>query len=90
MSFLTVPHCVTTQDSQQVYLHGFADASKVAVCTAIYIVCLRKNGGVRQNLLIAKSGIGPKKLKTPRLELIITHSGKTCNACETESYKKYL
>ena len=29
MSFLTVPRGVTTQDYQQVYLHGFADASKL-------------------------------------------------------------
>ena len=74
MSFLTVPRCVTTQYYQQVYLHGFADASKVAVCAAIYIVCLRKNGGVRQNLLVAKSRITPKNLTIPRLELIAVHA----------------
>ena len=74
MSFLTVPRCVTTQYYQQVYLHGFADASKVAVCAAIYIVCLRKNGGVRQNLLVAKSRITPKNLTIPRLELIAAHA----------------
>ena len=74
MSFLTVPRCVTTQDYQQIYLHGFPDASKVAVCAAIYIVCLRKNGGVRQNLLVAKSRIAPKKLTIPRLELIAAHT----------------
>ena len=74
MSFLTVPRCVTTQDYQQVYLHRFADARKVAVCAATYTVCLRKNGGVRQNLLVAKSRITPKNLTIPRLELIAAHT----------------
>ena len=46
-SFLTVPRCVTTQDYQQVYLSGFADPTKVVICAAIHIVCLRKNGGVK-------------------------------------------
>ena len=74
MPFLTVPQCVTTQDYQQVYLHGLADASQVANCTAIYIVCLSKNGGVRQNLLVAKPRIAPKNLTIPRLEFIAAHT----------------
>ena len=55
-------------------LHGFADASKVAVIAAIYIVCLRKNGGSKTNLLVAKSRITPKNLTIPRLELIAAHT----------------
>ena len=74
ISFLTVPRCITTQDYQQVYLHGFADASEAAVCAAIYIVCLSKNGGVRQNLLVAKSRITPKNSIFPKLELIAAHT----------------
>ena len=74
MSFLTVPRCVTTQDYQQIYLHGFPDASKVAVCAAIYIVCLRKNRGGRQNLLVSKSRIAPKNLTIPKLEQITAHT----------------
>ena len=74
MIFLTVQCCITTQDYQQVYLQGFADASKVVVCAAINIVCLRKNGGIRQNLLVAKSRIAPKKLTIRRLELIAAHT----------------
>ena len=58
----------------QVYLHGFPDASKVAVCAAIYMVSLRKNGGVRQNLLVAKSRIAPKNLTIRRLELMAAHA----------------
>ena len=49
-------------------------ASKVVVCAAINIVCLRKNGGIRQNLLVAKSRIAPKKLTIRRLELIAAHT----------------
>ena len=74
MSFLTVPRCITTQDYHQVYLHGFAEASKVAVCASIYTVCLSKNGGVTQNLLVTKSRIDPKDLTIPRLKLTVAHT----------------
>ena len=74
MIFLTVQCCITTQDYQQVYLQGFANASKVVVCAAINIVRLRKNGGIRQNILVAKSKIAPKNLTIRRLELIVAHT----------------
>ena len=51
-------------------LHGFADASKMTVCAAIYAVLYCGESPIDRNLLIANSRVAPKKLKFPRLELV--------------------
>ncbi|XP_070571221.1 uncharacterized protein [Ptychodera flava] len=55
-------------------MHGFADASKTAVCAAIYIVAYENSTPVSQNLLTAKARIAPKHMSIPRLELIAAHT----------------
>ena len=55
-------------------IHGFADASKVAVCASIYVVTYQDSTPVDQNLLVAKSRVTPKEMSIPRLELVAAHS----------------
>ena len=71
---LTVPRSVVTKESNNVVLHGFADASKLAVAAAVYIVSSDETGGGEQNLLVAKSRLAPKGLSIPRLELVAAHT----------------
>ena len=70
-----VPRTIcTTSGGSTFQLHGFADASKHAVCAAIYAVEISKGRAVAQNLLVAKSRIAPKATSIPRLELIAAHT----------------
>ena len=54
-------------------VHGFADASKMAVSVAVYTLAFHVTSPVQQNLLVAKSRIAPRDLSIPRLELIAAH-----------------
>ena len=38
---ITVPRSVVNNNSYQLSIHGFADASQLAVCTAVYVLFLR-------------------------------------------------
>ncbi|XP_070573693.1 uncharacterized protein [Ptychodera flava] len=40
---ITVPRCVFTDNPTHYEMHGFADASKTAVCAAIYIVAYQNS-----------------------------------------------
>ena len=71
---LTVPRSVVFKESHDVALHGFADASKVAVAAAVYIVSSDETGRGKQNLLVAKSRLASKALSIPRLELVAAHT----------------
>ncbi|XP_070550018.1 uncharacterized protein [Ptychodera flava] len=71
---MTVPRCVFTGNPTHYEMHGFADASKTAVCAAIYIVAYENSTLVSQNLLTAKARIAPKHMSIPRLELIAAHT----------------
>ena len=71
---LTVPRSVVIKESHDVVLHGFADASKVAVAAVVYIVSSDETGGGKQNLLVAKFRLAPKALSIPRLELVAAHT----------------
>ncbi|XP_070550021.1 uncharacterized protein [Ptychodera flava] len=71
---ITVPRCVFTDNPTHYEMHGFADASKTAVCAAIYIVAYENSTLVSQNLLTAKARIAPKHMSIPRLELIAAHT----------------
>ena len=55
-----------------VELHGFADASKVGVCSAIYVV-VRQGDVTSQGLLTSNSRIAKRDLTIPRLELVAYH-----------------
>ena len=69
-----VPRCVSTINQSHFELHGFADASKMAVCAAIYAVSYCEESPIDRNLLVAKSRVAPKNLSIPRLELVAAHT----------------
>ena len=71
---LTVPRSVVIKESHDVVLHGFADASKVAVAAAVNIISSVETGEGKQNLLVTKSRLAPKALSIPRLELAAAHT----------------
>ena len=73
-STLTVPRCVFKHNRTHFEIQGFADASKVAVCAALYIVSYQDSTPVDQNLLAAKSRVAPKEMSIPRLELVAAHT----------------
>ena len=51
---LLVPRSVVDTDLTTIALHGFSDASKLAVSAAIYALVFHKAAPVCQNLLVAK------------------------------------
>ena len=55
-------------------IHGFADASKVGVCAALYLVTYQDSTPVDQDLLAPKSRVAPKETSIPRLELVAAHT----------------
>ena len=71
---ITVPRCVFTTRHTRFEIHGFSDASKVAVCAAIYVVTYEDSRAVDQNLLVAKARVAPKGMSIPRLELVAAHT----------------
>ena len=71
---MSVPRCVFEHHRTHFEIHGFADASKVAVCSALYIVTYQDSTPVDQNLLAAKSRVAPKEMSIPRLELVAAHT----------------
>ena len=64
---LAVPRSVVNTDVTNIVLHGFSDASKLALV-------FHRVAPVCQNLLVAKSRIAPRELSIPRLELIAVHT----------------
>ena len=46
----------------RIVLHGFSDASKLAISVAIYALADHAAAPVRQNLLVAKLRIAPRDL----------------------------
>ncbi len=54
-------------------LHGFSDASKLAVCEAVYALVTYPDGRKAQNPLVAMSRIAPNDMSIPRLELVAAH-----------------
>ena len=70
---VSIPRSVINSEVVRVVLHGFSDASKVAISAAIYIVAFYSTTDVNQHLLVSKSRIAPKK-SIPRLELVGAHT----------------
>ena len=68
-----LPRCVISDYPEKLVLHGFADASKLAICAAVYTLVTYPNGRKEQHLLVAKSRIAPKNMSIPRLELVAAH-----------------
>ena len=71
---ISVPRSVVSKDARRIDLHGFADASKLAVSAAVCALVFHHVAPVHQSLLVAKSRIAPKHLSIPRLELIAAHT----------------
>ena len=72
-AYITVPRSVVSIGFQKKTRHGFADANKVALYAAVSLACVEETGGVRQNLLVAKSRVAPRNLLIPKLELVAPH-----------------
>ena len=59
------------ENTTEVYLHGFADASKKAYCAVVYLVYRTENGEACARLIASKTRVAPlKELSIPRLELM--------------------
>ena len=71
---ITIPRSIVNTKAGELSLHGFADASKQAVCAAVYLMVTSPDGMVDTNLLVAKSRISPKNTTIPRLELVAAHT----------------
>ena len=70
---ISIPRSVASGKIIEVELHGFSDASKLAVCACIYVVVNNQNLKT-SNLLVAKARIAPKDFSIPRLELVAAHT----------------
>jgi len=77
---ITIPRCVFTARHTHFEIHGFSDASKVAVCAAIYVVTYQDSLAVNQNLLVAKARVRPKGMNILHLELVAAHTAKLQNS----------
>lgn len=71
---ITIPRSVVNRKKEQLSLHGFADASKLAVCAAVYVQAAYSSGKTSQNLLVSKARVAPKNVSIPRLELVAAHT----------------
>ena len=67
---ISVPRSVVAKKGDMFEIHGFSDASKVAICAAIYVIEYCENLPVNQKFLAAKSRVAPKDGSIPRLQLI--------------------
>ena len=70
---VSIPSSVINGEVVKMVLHGFLDASKLAISVAIYIVAFYSTPDVSQHLLVSKSRITPKK-SIPCLELVGAHT----------------
>ena len=71
---VSVSRSVVGTGLTKVILHGFADASKLAISVAVYALAIHASAPVQQNLLVGKSRIAPREQSIPRLELVAAHT----------------
>jgi len=71
LSYLNIPRWLFISSAvRSIELHGFADASQLAMAAAVYIRVEMQTSEVRVTLACAKTKVAPlKKLTIPRLEL---------------------
>ena len=70
---ISVPRSVVDQGVTRLVLHGFLDASYLAVSAVIYVLAFHAAMPVKQNLLAAKCRVAPRNLSIPRKELVAAH-----------------
>ena len=87
-SSLNVPRSVVRGEVAYITLHSFADASKLAVATCVYVVAYYNNQEPTQHLLTAKPRVAPEK-SIPRLELIAAHTLCKLFACVKKALEDY-
>ena len=90
MSAYTLPRCVIGIKHRGIFLHGFSDATKNAICAANYVTTTTMDGKGVQNLLIVKSRIAPKSQTIPRLELVASLILAKLMAHVTDSLHRFI
>ena len=85
---LRVPRSVIQGEVTHITLHGFADASKLAVAACVYMVTHYNNQEPSQHLLTAKARVAPEK-SIPRLELVAAHTLSKLIVCVKEALADY-
>jgi len=70
ISKLTFPRWISLKPNQGVEIHGFCDASQLAMCATVYARTKGQGDQYYTHLICAKTKVAPiKKLTIPRLEL---------------------
>ncbi|XP_018405479.1 PREDICTED: uncharacterized protein LOC108781862 [Cyphomyrmex costatus] len=71
LSNLNIPRWINiSYTALSIQLHGFSDASQLAMAAVVYLRVETPNAGIQINLVCAKTKVAPlKKLTIPRLEL---------------------
>ncbi len=63
-------YCHDESETATMSLHGFSDASNLAMGAAVYIRCRLKDGTIKTTLVLARAKVCPVKRKSiPKLEL---------------------
>lgn len=67
---LTFPRWIDFKSGQDIEIHGFCDASQLAICATVYIRASSQREKFKTHLLFAKTKVAPlKKMTIPLLEL---------------------
>lgn len=70
LTSITIPRWISLTSSVMVELHGFSDASQLAMAAAVYIKVIPQTTAPITTLVCAKTKVAPlKRLTIPRLEL---------------------
>ena len=72
--YVSIPCSIANVGLTKVTLHGFSDASKLAVSVVLYAVTTHITTPVQPRLLVAKPRIAPKDQSLPYLELVAAHT----------------
>ena len=84
----SVTRSVIQGEVTYITLHGFADASKMAVAACVYVIAYYNDQVPSQHLLTAKARVAPEK-SIPRLEHIASHMLSKLVACVKKALADY-
>ena len=85
---LSVPRTVVQGEVTHIILHGFADASKLAIAACVYVFAHYSNQKPSQHLLTAKARVAPEK-SIPRLELVAAQTLSKLIDCVKKALTDY-